>query len=330
MGLTPDDTAQRSGLTDRSPGVRAECQRHEPGRHRRRRPSARAPGHPGVVVGVAGRTEPRALRRAAHGELVHVGLAHDHRPRLAQPGHDRGVVGRPPAGEDPGPARGLQPPCAQVVLEGDGHAGQRTGVAARGNGRVDRVRAPAWPPRRRRSRTRAPDRRRRTPPPVPARAPRQPSARRSGRHEPRWRCSGVSPSRVAPTGVGHGTSPTIRGTRNRPSSTSGATASTSSRSRHGVASSGRRTLRSGRGWAVGRHVGQVEGGHVRRVVEHRGQLGGEALELVLAQLEASQPGHVGHVVAPDRRPLGGAAHPATPPSTLEAKATVRASTSSRS
>jgi hypothetical protein len=43
-------------------------------------------------------------------------------------------------------------------------------------------------------------------------------------------------------------------------------------------------------------VGQVERGHVGRMVEHRPQLGREQLDLVVAQGQAGQPGHVDHVV----------------------------------
>src|SRR5262249_30247370 len=51
--------------------------------------------------------------------------------------------------------------------------------------------------------------------------------------------------------LAHGSSPRIGGTRKRPSSTAGATASTSPRSTHGATSSGRSTLTSGNGCDIG-------------------------------------------------------------------------------
>ena len=45
----------------------------------------------------------------------------------------------------------------------------------------------------------------------------------------------------------------------------------------------------------GRHVSDVEGSNVRRVLEHGTQLPGEALELVISQVKASQARHVSGV-----------------------------------
>ena len=42
-------------------------------------------------------------------------------------------------------------------------------------------------------------------------------------------------------------------------------------------------------------MGQVERGHVGGVRQHRLQLGGEQVDLVLAQGEAGQVGHMDHV-----------------------------------
>ena len=76
--------------------------------------------------------------RRAHGELVEVGLADDDGAGGAQPLDDGGVVRRPPALEDLRRARRRDAPRAQVVLQRDGHAGERAGVVARGDPRVDR------------------------------------------------------------------------------------------------------------------------------------------------------------------------------------------------
>ena len=69
----------------------------------------------------------------------------------------------------------------------------------------------------------------------------------------------------------------------------GAAASTSSRSRLGRGSSARSTFSSGDRVGRGRQMGQVERGHVGGVVEHRAQLGGEEIDLLVAQVEAGQP-----------------------------------------
>ena len=53
------------------------------------------------------------------------------RAGAAEPAHDRRVVGRQPALEDPRRARRRDPLGAEVVLQGDRHAGERAGVAAR-------------------------------------------------------------------------------------------------------------------------------------------------------------------------------------------------------
>ena len=42
--------------------------------------------------------------------------------------------------------------------------------------------------------------------------------------------------------------------------------------------------------------GQIQRRHVGRVVEHAGQLTGEAIELLFAEMESGQAGDVGHVL----------------------------------
>jgi hypothetical protein len=91
-----------------------------------------------TVVGVLRRAERRVLRRAAHGELVEVGLADGDGTGGGQALHDGGVVRRAPALEDPRRARGRDAPGAEVVLEGDRHAGERAHGLPGGHGPVDR------------------------------------------------------------------------------------------------------------------------------------------------------------------------------------------------
>jgi hypothetical protein len=88
-------------------------------------------------VGVAGGPERRVLGRAAHGELVEVGLA-DHDGAGGGQALDHGrVVRRPPALQDAGRARGGHAPGGHVVLERHRHAGQRPGVLAHRHPAVD-------------------------------------------------------------------------------------------------------------------------------------------------------------------------------------------------
>ena len=215
--LHADDAAERGRLADRAPGVRAERERHEARRHRGGAPPGRAPRHAARVPGVAGRTERGVLGRGPHGELVEIRLADDHRARGDDGTHHRRVVRRQPALEDPRPGRCRDPPGAQVVLQGDRHAGERARVTAcrhrgvdpvgRGEGRVGGHRVEA----------------------VELALEGLDASERSlgdlagahlaRAHRPggRERADGDIPRRAA-----HGASPRIGGTRNRPASASGA------------------------------------------------------------------------------------------------------------
>ena len=84
----------------------------------------------------------------------------------------------------------------------------------------------------------------------------------------------------------------MRGTRNRPSSASGAAASTSSRGRPGRATSARNTFTNGSGCAVGGTPCGVERRHLRRVLEDRPELGRERVELVVGERQARELRHV--------------------------------------
>ena len=77
---------------------------------------------------VAHRTEVRAFVGRAHGELVHVALAQQHRPGPVELLDDVRVVGADKVLQYPRAAGGVDALGAVDVLERDRDAGQRTGV----------------------------------------------------------------------------------------------------------------------------------------------------------------------------------------------------------
>ena len=95
--LESGDAAEAGRLPDRAAGVGADSRGGHVGRHAGSRTAARTARGPRQVPRVTNRAEGRILVRAAHRELVHVGLAHEHRIGLTQPGDHIGVVGRPEA-----------------------------------------------------------------------------------------------------------------------------------------------------------------------------------------------------------------------------------------
>ena len=99
--LGADRAGDGRGLADRAAGVGADRQRRLERRDDRRRPAARPAGDPLEVPRVVARAVGAVLGRRAHRELVHVGLAEDRHPGLAQPGHQGRVVRRHPALQDP-------------------------------------------------------------------------------------------------------------------------------------------------------------------------------------------------------------------------------------
>ena len=138
--LHPDDAGQRRRLADRAAGVGADAQRHVEGRHRRRRAAAAATGDSIEIPGIGRRPVGRVLGRRAHRELVHVGLAQDHRADVAQPLGDVGVVRGDVALEDARAGGALAALDRDQVLERDGDAqermqrGQRGGALGPGGG----------------------------------------------------------------------------------------------------------------------------------------------------------------------------------------------------
>ncbi len=141
-GFDADGRGQRGGLADRAAGVGADGQRRLERRQRGGAATARSAGHPLGVPWVAGRAVGGVLRRRAHRELVHVGLAQDRDARGAQPRGDGRVVRRAPALEDLRAAGGGHVDAGEHVLEGQRDPGQRRCRLLAGGQR----RCP-WPPR---------------------------------------------------------------------------------------------------------------------------------------------------------------------------------------
>ena len=137
--LDPDDAAQGGRLADRPAGVAAEADGGEPGgdgRRRCRRSTRRAPGS-GRAGCASGRTP---SSRCSSPSRTRRGWSCRRAPRRrrARRCDDGRVVRRPPALEDLRRARRRDAARAHVVLEGDRHAGERPGIAAGGDGGVDR------------------------------------------------------------------------------------------------------------------------------------------------------------------------------------------------
>ena len=97
----------------------------------------------------------------------------------------------------------------------------------------------------------------------------------------------------------HGASPRMRGTRKRPSSASGAWASTSSRGTPGTRFIGPEDVHERERMRGRRHVGRVQRGDLGRVIEDGPELVGQRLDLFLGQREARQLRDVLDVVPSD-------------------------------
>ncbi len=92
---------------------------------RGRRPTRGSARHARRIPRIAHRSEEARLVRRAHRELVHVGLAEQHRPGPPPPLDDGRVVRGDEVGEHSRPAGGQDPVGAEDVLVGDRHAGER-------------------------------------------------------------------------------------------------------------------------------------------------------------------------------------------------------------
>ena len=212
--LDADRAGDGGRLPDRAAGVGADRDRRLERRDRRRRAAAGAAGDAVEVPGVVGRAEGRVLGRAAHGELVHVRLAEDHDPGLAQAAHDRRVVRRPPALEDARAAGRGHALGGDDVLERERHAGQRTERLARPAPGVDAAGRVAG--------ALGVDVQERVDGGVDGLDPGQV---RVGHVERAGLPGGDGSSGLGgrqPDEIGHASSPRMRGTRNRPSSAAGA------------------------------------------------------------------------------------------------------------
>ncbi len=91
-GLDPGDSRERSRLADGAAGIGAGGERNQPRRHRRRGAARGSAGHAVQSPGVAHRTVIAVLVGRAHGELVHVGLAHHDQSVIAAAFDNRGVI----------------------------------------------------------------------------------------------------------------------------------------------------------------------------------------------------------------------------------------------
>ena len=191
--LGADRAGDGRGLADRATGVGADRERRLERRDDRRRAAAGAAGDPLEVPRVVARAVGAVLGGGAHRELVHVGLAEDRHPGLAQPGHEGRVVRRHPALQDLRAAGRRQALGRHDVLDGDRHAGQRVQRLAGGAAPVDARRPGRGRPRRRRGGRSARRRRRRRcgrGGPGPPRAPTRSPGRGGRRARRRWTGSG--------------------------------------------------------------------------------------------------------------------------------------------
>ena len=120
--LEADDAAKGRRLADRAAGVGAESQRSQTGRDGRRRAAGRAAGHADSIPGVFGRPVRAVLRRRAHRELVHVGLAEQDRAGGPELGDHGGVVRRAEVPQHTAAASRRLALDAEHVLDRHGYA----------------------------------------------------------------------------------------------------------------------------------------------------------------------------------------------------------------
>ena len=115
-GLQPDHAAETGRQTDGTARVGTQRRQRLVGRDHRRRSAAGTSGHALQAPWVAGLLVAAVLGGRAHGELVHVGAAAEDQPGGAQPGDDRGIVGRDHAGQNARRAPQRLPGHREVVL----------------------------------------------------------------------------------------------------------------------------------------------------------------------------------------------------------------------
>ena len=132
-GGDADDAAERCRLPDGSAGIRSERQHRGSLCHGCGRAAARPAGNAVGRYRIAYGAEGRVFVGRSHGELVAVGLSQDDAARRFDPCHRRRVVRRDIVRQQLRSAGGLDAAGEDHVLDGDGHAGERTRVFAAGD-----------------------------------------------------------------------------------------------------------------------------------------------------------------------------------------------------
>ena len=135
--LEPDHAAERGRLADGAAGVRAEREMGHVGGDGGGRAAAGTARDPGRVPRISRGAEGRILRRGTHGEFVEVRFPDQDRAVAPETFDHVGVVGRREVLEDFGGAGGRKIGGADVVLHGDGHAGEAAEAFAAGERRVN-------------------------------------------------------------------------------------------------------------------------------------------------------------------------------------------------
>jgi hypothetical protein len=113
---------------DRPPGVAASAGRDQAGRHRRRRPAARAAGRSFQVPRVPDATERRTVARRPIGELVGLELPEQNGAGRPEPGDDGRVLAGDEIGEEARAGGRPHPAGQEHVLVPDRDAVQRSAV----------------------------------------------------------------------------------------------------------------------------------------------------------------------------------------------------------
>ena len=127
----PAHAGEGRGLPDRPARVGAGRRGREARRHRGRGSAGASARHGALVPRVLHRAEIRVLVRRAHRELVHVGLAEDHRAGAVEALDHMRVVGGDEVFQHARAARRRPSRGAEEILVSDRNAGERHCVAAR-------------------------------------------------------------------------------------------------------------------------------------------------------------------------------------------------------
>ncbi len=92
--LQSDHAAKRRRLPNRSASIGAQRRHRHVRGHRRRRSTGRSARHAALVARIMHRAIRRVLRGRAHGKLIAIKLAQNHRARRFQASHRRAVIRR--------------------------------------------------------------------------------------------------------------------------------------------------------------------------------------------------------------------------------------------